>query len=248
MNSDGVIDWDEFVAGYKRLNPEMSETQLKQMFVEADIEGDGVLDFDEFVRLDTLPKVEVLAKLSVKNRDERGLVQVQASTEEYFGKDLKRSAQIGLGSVLISQSQYLSMELYESRVASMQRFVAMTVMFHQMGHRVQSFFPKISFGLLGYRMDRTQSNMRIATTASPVSGADVRDRMVERHLRFKIQKAVNMVCRHWKRIRNIEESSGEYNVRRLSDVAMPINQVHVSAANYWTRDEADLDQPSEHQD
>ena len=47
-------------------------------------------------------------------------------------------------------------------------------------------------------MDRTHSIMRIATTASPVSGADVRDRMVELHLRFKIQKAVNLVVRHWK--------------------------------------------------
>ena len=45
----------------------------------------------------------------------------------------------------------LRIQLYESRIASMQRFVAMTVMFHQMGDRVQSFFPKISFGLLGYR-------------------------------------------------------------------------------------------------
>jgi len=47
-------------------------------------------------------------------------------------------------------------------------------------------------------MDRTHSIMRIATTASPVSGADVRDRMVEMHLRFKIQTAVNLVVHHWK--------------------------------------------------
>ena len=53
-------------------------------------------------------------------------------------------------------------------------------------------------------MDRTHSIMRIATTASPVSGADVRDRMVELHLRLKIQKAVNLVGRRyqeWKRRR-----------------------------------------------
>ena len=66
-----------------------------------------------------------------------------------------------------------------------------------MGARVQQFFPKISFGMWGYRMDRTHSIMRIATTASPVSGADVRDRMVELHLRFKIQKAVNLVARRF---------------------------------------------------
>ena len=56
-------------------------------------------------------------------------------------------------------------------------------------------------------MDRTHSIMRIATTASPVSGADVRDRMVELHLRFKIQKAVNLVVRHWKQWRKSSSSS-----------------------------------------
>merc|ERR1712226_1110993 len=78
---------------------------------------------------------------------------------------------------MLARKQHLAQELYESRIASLQRFVAMTVMFHQMGSRVQNFFARISFGLLGYRMDRTHSIMRIATTASPVSGAEVRDRM-----------------------------------------------------------------------
>ena len=46
--------------------------------------------------------------------------------------------------------------------------------------------------------------MRIATTASPVSGADVRDRMIELHLKFMVQKAVNLVGRRyheWKRVK-----------------------------------------------
>lgn len=57
-------------------------------------------------------------------------------------------------------------------------------------------------------MDRTHSIMRIATTASPVSGADVRDQMVELHLRLKIEKAVNLVIRHfnrWKAAKNKRE-------------------------------------------
>ena len=155
----------------------------------------------QFVALTKLPQVDILGKLSVSNRDDRGLAQVMPSKERYFGEELKNSAPEGVGAFTMSQSQHLAMELYESRIASMQRFVAMTVMFHQMGSRVEEFFPKISFGLLGYRKDRTHSIMRIATTASPVSGADVRDRMVELHLRFKIQKAVNLVernYRHWK--------------------------------------------------
>ena len=46
-----------------------------------------------------------------------------------------------------------------------------------MGLRVQNFWTYMSFGLLGYDMSRTHSIMRIATTASPVSGAAVRGRM-----------------------------------------------------------------------
>ena len=156
-----------------------------------------------------MPQVDLLGKLSVVNRDNRGLVQVMPSKERYFGEELKNSAPKGVGAFMMSQSQHLSMELYESRIASMQRFVAMTVMFHQMGMRVESFFPSISFGMLGYRMDRTHSIMRIATTASPVSGADVRDRMLELHLRFKIQKAVNGVTRAyllWKKRQGRDDS------------------------------------------
>jgi len=149
-----------------------------------------------------VPHIEALSNLNVANRDERGLLQVQPSEEEFFGEELKRNTPIHLGSILIAKSQHLSQELYESRVASLQRFVAMTVMFHQMGSRVQAFFPKISFGMLGYRIDRTHSILRIATTASPVSGADVRDRMVELHFRFKILKAVDKICRFLKNQRS----------------------------------------------
>jgi len=60
-------------------------------------------------------------------------------------------------------------------------------------------------------MDRTHSIMRIATTASPVSGADVRDRMVEMHLRFKIQKAVNLVVHHWKEWKKSSSSMSTVN-------------------------------------
>jgi CRISPR/Cas system-associated endonuclease Cas3-HD len=95
----------------------------------------------------------------------------------------------------LARSQHLCQELYETRIASMQRFVAMVVMFHHMGKRVQDFFSTISFGLWGYRMDRTHSIMRIATTASPVSGADVRQRMAHLRLLKKVQNSVEVISR-----------------------------------------------------
>ena len=60
----------------------------------------------------------------------------------------------------------------------MQRLVGFMVIFYHMGKRVQDFWPAVSLGLLGYDMSRTQSIMRVATTASPVSGMEVRERIL----------------------------------------------------------------------
>lgn len=102
------------------------------MFEEADLNENGRLTFDEFLAVSSLPNL--LAELVVKNRDERGLIQVQASKERYFGEEMRKKCCHGVDSFAMSASQHFSMELYESRVASMQRFVAMTVMFHQVSY------------------------------------------------------------------------------------------------------------------
>ena len=94
------------------------------------------------------------------------------------------------------------MELYESRCASLQRFVAMCVIFHEMGSRVQAFFPSISLGFLGYRTDRTHSMLRIATTASPVSGADVRERIERLQSIHVIEHATKVISAAWYRYRH----------------------------------------------
>ena len=66
-----------------------------------------------------------------------------------------------------------------------------------MGWRVENFFSKMSFGQLGYRMDRTHSIMRIATTASPVSGADVRDRKWAIFYMRKMHRSVDIISTAW---------------------------------------------------
>ena len=58
----------------------------------------------------------------------------------------------------------------------MQRFIGFAVALHAMGKAVQDFWPRVSLGLLRYDMSRSQSMMRIASTASPVSGMEVRER------------------------------------------------------------------------
>ena len=105
----------------------------------------------------------------------------------------------------LARSKHFCQELYETRIASLQRFVAMTVMFHQMGKRVQEFFPKISFGLLGYRMDRTHSIMRIATTASPISGSDVRQQMRRLMLLEKVQRSLHVISVAYLRYKSKKE-------------------------------------------
>ena len=69
--------------------------------------------------------------------------------------------------------------LYESRFGSMKRLGAFFVVFHAMGARVARWWDAWSCGVLKYDMSRTQSIMRVATTASPVSGSEVRDKMLE---------------------------------------------------------------------
>lgn len=202
-DGNGVISFQEFADAYQQINPNVCMKQLKHMFAEADENSNGTIEMKEFLNMTFMSNVDVLGKMSVKNRDGRNLVQVMPSQEEYFGEELENSAPAGVGAFSMSQSQHLSMELYESRVASMQRFVAMTVMFHQMGKRVQQFFPRISFGYWGYRMDRTHSIMRIATTASPVSGADVREQMLELRIQHTVRRAIKSISENYKKWKSV---------------------------------------------
>jgi len=94
----------------------------------------------------------------------------------WMGED-SRYCDFSAAAAMEKQSQL--QELYESRIASMQRLVGFLVLFHEMARRVQDFWPTVSCGLLGYDMSRSHSIMRIATTASPVSGSDVRHKMVQ---------------------------------------------------------------------
>jgi len=176
VNKDGTLCLTEFTAAYKKVDKTLTDAQIAKLFRDADTDHSGKLDFDEFLEVLNLPEMDVLNILEADPRNEEGLLMVEASNEEYFGQSIRRSAPKRMRAYTLMESQELSMCLYESRVASLQRFVGMTVMFHQMGDRVQKFWRRVSFGYLGYRMDRTHSIMRIATTASPVSGAEVRDR------------------------------------------------------------------------
>ena len=153
-------------------------------------------DFDAFLRNIERREHE---KSRRHKKSRRRLEDFQAS--KYIGETERLKVGSKGAEYALAESQRLNIELYESRCASLQRFVALTVMFHQLGRRVQEWFPAHSFGLLGYRMDRTHSIMRVATTASPVSGADVRERMERLQNIHVIEDSVRIISAAWSRYR-----------------------------------------------
>jgi hypothetical protein len=201
-DGNGFLSEDGFVRGCSKISKNLTEEQARVIFCRADVHRSGTLDYDEFLNLLNTTNLEQSIKAPPSNRNEKGVIQIEASPEKYFGEILRKyNAGKSMKDLdfMLARSQHFSQELYETRIASLQRFVAMTIMFHQMGKRVQEFFANISFGWWGYRMDRTHSIMRIATTASPVSGADVRQRM--RHLRLltKVNHSIHVISVAWKR-------------------------------------------------
>ena len=192
----GFLSEADFIKGSSKVIPGLTEEHARELFTKADYDQSGHLDYEQFLELLRTSNLERGVKLPPSNRDERGIIQIQESTEKYFGEKMrtynagKVMKEIDFG---ISRSQTFAMELFESRIASLQRFVAMTVMFHQMGRRVRDFFATISFGWLGYRMDRTHSIMRIASTASPISGSDVNNKMRQLAMLKKVQHSVHVI-------------------------------------------------------
>ena len=46
-NSNGQIEYKEFVRAYLEINPDVSLIQLRTMFDESDLDGNGTIDLDE---------------------------------------------------------------------------------------------------------------------------------------------------------------------------------------------------------
>jgi hypothetical protein len=220
LDGNGFLSFEEFMESSYRLNSILTDAELRAVFQLVDGDGSGSLDYDEFLEMLKVSDMQMGIKLPPSNRNEKGLIQIEPSREKYFGETLRKyNAGKTKNDVdfMLARSQHFSEELYETRIASLQRFVAMTVMFHQMGKRVQEFFVNISFGLLGYRMDRTHSIMRIATTASPVSGADVRQRMRQLQLLKKVQHSIYVITTAYLSYRARRNASRLSHLERESD-------------------------------
>lgn len=201
LNQNGFISEGEFLEGVFQLNAGLSNEQARQLFQLAETDIAGLMSYDEFLNLLEISDLDSGVKLPPCNRNSLGIIQIEPSKEKYFGETLRKYNKVVSRAgkkdddveFRLARSQDFSQELYETRIASIQRFVAMTVMFHQMGKRVQGFFATISFGLLAYRIDRTHSIMRIASTASPISGADLLQRMRQIQLMKKVHHSLHVI-------------------------------------------------------
>lgn len=173
----------------------LSEAQARDIF-NSIVPVNEKMDFLDFLEVCDTTSLDNLVKLPPTHRDANGHIQLKASAERYFGKTVRQLNTGKRGNHMdfaVARSQEFAMELYESRIASLQRFVAMTVLFHHMGSIVESFFRRVSFGALGYRTDRTHSILRIATTASPVSGADIKEQMNRLRVIRTLRHAVHVI-------------------------------------------------------
>jgi len=129
---------------------------------------------------------QVLARMRERRQSSGG------PHNQYLGQELSHAFPSLPLSELMDHQQILQ-HLYEARLASMQRLVAFQVLFHALAQSVASFWPAASLGLLRYQPHRTQSIMRVATTASPVSGMDVRERMLEIAKLHQVELALQII-------------------------------------------------------
>jgi hypothetical protein len=197
-DGDGVLNEQEFIDGLRMVNADVTEREGCVLFRQNDSDGSGRISFREFEGFVEANGFGVSTlKIPPSHRDSRGIIQIHANKEKYFGEKIRK---FNSGKKLkeevdfeLVRRQHLAQELYETRIASMQRFVSLCVLFHRMGYRVERFFSSISFGFWSYRMDRTHSIMRIATTASPISGASVRQSMEHMRLSKKVQHSVDVI-------------------------------------------------------
>jgi len=198
-------------------------------FCDSDKNGAG-LYFEDFFNLMSMHKIEVDHMIQASIRDKKGVIQVRPSRERFFGEmlieDGSDSSKPNSGdntkgiSIEVMKSQHLVQELYESRYASAQRFVAMCVMFHSLGSNVQNFFSTISFGLLGYKMERSHSIMRIASTASPISAAEIRDRAKIIFYTNKVRKSLDVISSHWLDYKKRMKSRTKMSIHEDSSIVM----------------------------
>jgi hypothetical protein len=133
---------------------------------------------------------------------QNAVFQIEPLSEPFLGAWMKwRAKYASLTTDELMRRQQLVQVLSETRFDALQRLVSFFVLFHAMGKAVADWWSCASFGTLSYDCSRSQSIMRVATTASPVSGMEVRERMVMIHEQTRREQAAASVQRIWRSVR-----------------------------------------------
>ena len=147
-DGNGTVDLDEFIQAFRALVSygSVSDGDLTAIFEGADVGCSGQLDFEEFAKVCEMDVMQRMrASMTKKHSSVSARASVEPSEELFFGETMLERAG-GLANkeqaFKIAKTQALSMNLYETRVASLQRAVAMYVMFHEMGKRCAKFWPQ----------------------------------------------------------------------------------------------------------
>jgi len=114
-------------------------------------------------------KTAITAVCAARNPWKRLLMDLAAQGEESFSKFANVIEEVDIASHALLAAEAPMKDVYEGRFASLERYIAFLVMFHAMALRV-SF---TSWPLPPWDISRSQSILRVASTAAPVSGAEV---------------------------------------------------------------------------
>ena len=103
-DGNGRISAEDFVENYYLVDSTLSKDQVLKIFQEADHDNAGFLDYDKFLRIGDMPALSKLRALQATDRP-RSLLQVEASSELYFGEELRNEAEQSVGLLNIERSR-----------------------------------------------------------------------------------------------------------------------------------------------
>ena len=157
-DEDGLVAFAEFKRGFGMTKQrDLQKHELKNIFMRFAASGHMALTRTECKTIYTMDPVSLMsfARRSTANSSAElrlDAFNIPESVEKNFGVHLLDHSASPAESFKLTETQRLSMLLYEGRIASLQRAVAFFVLFHQMGKTICDFWPWVSFGILRYRM------------------------------------------------------------------------------------------------
>jgi hypothetical protein len=117
-------------------------------------------------------RTAISAVCALRNPWKRLLMDL-AATEESLGRFANVIQEVDVASHAVLDAEVPMKDFYEGRFASLERYISFLVMFHSMALRAAS----TSWPLPPWDISRSQSILRVASTAAPVSGAEVAEQL-----------------------------------------------------------------------